>query len=104
MRYCVLRFRADTFKNASPETVVFLEQRDGSIKKYGPEPGPDLFFAEWHAKVRENLRGAPGWGLEDVTHGFTYWNRWDGTYDGEGKAIVDDALNEIGQIETLIHG
>ena len=102
MRFTVLRFRADTFKNAEAETVVYLEQKDGSIKKYGPEPGQDMEFAEWHAKVREKLNGAPGWDITDCTTGYTYWNRWNGEYEGGGKVIVDNALRDIGQIETLI--
>jgi len=95
MRYCVLRFRADTFKNAAPETVVYLEQKNGSIKKYGPERGQDMEFAEWHAKVREKLNGAPGWDINDCTTGYLYWNRWNGEYEGEGMAIVDAALMDI---------
>jgi len=96
MKFCVLRLRSETFDKAEPETIVYLEQKNGSIKKFGPAPGEDLNFAEWHAQVKKELNGAPGWELEDVTHGYTYWNRWEGDYEGEDKAIVDNALKDIG--------
>ena len=97
MRFTVLRFRADTFKNASPETVVFLEQRDGSIKKYGSTPGEDLEFKEWYAEVQKGTGGFKNAEFTDFSTGYTYWNRWDGTYDGDGKVLVDNALRDIGK-------
>jgi len=104
MKFTVLRFRADTFKNAEAETVVFLEQKDGSIKKYGPAPGEDLEFKEWYAEVQKGTGGMKNAGFTDFSTGYTYWNRIDGQYEGGGKVIVDNALRDIGQIETLICG
>ncbi len=103
-RYCVLRFRSDTFDDAEPATIVFLEQKDGSIKKFGSAPGEDLEFAEWYARVQKGTDGFKNAGFYDFTTGFTYWNRWDGEYEGDDKALVDEALREIGEIGTLIRG
>ena len=101
MRFTVLRFRADTFKNAEAETVVFLEQPNGSIKKYGPAPGEDLEFKEWYAEVRKGTGGFKNADFTDFSTGYTYWNRIDGTYDGDDKALVDDALRDIGAANPL---
>lgn len=96
MRFCVLRFRSQDFEGSEPETIVFLEQKDGSIKKFGPDPGEDLWFAEWYAGLIKELNGSPDGGIDAYTHGFTYWDRWEGDYSGDEKAIVDNALKDIG--------
>jgi hypothetical protein len=95
MKYCILRFRSDTFKNAEPAVTVFLEQKDGSIKKFGPAPGEDMEFAEWYARVQKGTGGFKNAQFNDFTTGYTYWNRWNGEYEGDDKALVDNALQDI---------
>jgi len=96
MRFTVLRFRADTFDDAEPAVVVFLEQKNGSIKKFGPSPGEDLEFKEWYARVQKGTDGFKNAEFDDYTTGFTYWDRLEGDYSGDEKAIVDNALKDIG--------
>lgn len=91
MKYALYTSSKET-TGADLGTIVILEQKDGSVVKYGPTNGIDEEFSEWFKEHTKEFGKQP---FEDYTTGYAMYACELGEYSGDAKSKVDKELEKL---------